>query len=127
VGDMDQERAQTLHMKDTHGAEITVLDHDAPAGKVGLKLHDVILEINGQAVEGAEQVKELLHEMPPGRRLQMVVSRDGVSQTVTVQLADRRKVQEEALFQMARICRRAAISVRRSLAPRCMWARWSNR
>jgi serine protease Do len=96
VGDMDQERAQTLHMKDTHGAEITVLDHDAPAGKVGLKLHDVILEINGQAVEGAEQVKELLHEMPPGRRLQMVVSRDGVSQTVTVQLADRRKVQEEA-------------------------------
>jgi S1-C subfamily serine protease len=96
VGDVDQDRAQALHMKDTHGAEITVLDHDAPAGKVGLKLHDVIIEVNGQSVDGAEQVKQILRDTPPGRRLQLVVNRDGVPQTVTVQLADRRKVQEEA-------------------------------
>ena len=96
VGDIDQDRSQTLHLKDTHGAEITVLDHDAPAGKVGLKLHDVIVEINGQEIVGAEQVKQILHETAPGHKLQMVVSRDGVRQTVTVQLADRRKVQEEA-------------------------------
>lgn len=96
VGDIDQDRSQTLHLKDTHGAEITVLDHDAPAGKVGLKLHDVIVEINGQEIVGAEQVKQILHETAPGHKLQLVVSRDGVRQTVTVQLADRRKVQEEA-------------------------------
>ena len=96
VGDVDQERAQTLHLKDTHGAEITVLDHDAPAGKVGLKLHDVILQVNGQNIDGAEQMKQILHETAPGRKLELVVSRDGVQQTMTVQLADRRKVQEEA-------------------------------
>jgi S1-C subfamily serine protease len=96
VGDIEQDRVQTLHLKDTHGAEITVLDHDAPAGKVGLRLHDVIVEVNGQAIEGAEQMKEILHETPPGRRLQLVVCREGVLQKVTVQLADRRKVQEEA-------------------------------
>jgi serine protease Do len=96
VGDVDQERASVLHLKDTHGAEITVLDHDAPAGKVGLKLHDVILQVNGQNIDGAEQVKQILHDTPPGRKLQLVVSRDGVPQTVMVQLADRRKVQEEA-------------------------------
>jgi S1-C subfamily serine protease len=96
VGDLDQEHAQALHLKDNHGAEITVLDHDAPAGKVGLKLHDVILQVNGQNIDSAEQVKQILHQAPPGRKLQLVVSRDGVQQTVTVQLADRRKVQEEA-------------------------------
>lgn len=96
VGDVEQDRVATLHLKDNHGAEITVLDHDAPAGKVGLRLHDVILEVNGQAIDGAEQMKQILHETPPGRRLQMIVSRDGVQQTVTVQLADRRKIQEEA-------------------------------
>lgn len=96
VGDLDQDKAQTLHLKDTHGAEITVLDHDAPAGKVGLKLHDVILEVNSQPIDNAEQVKQILHETPPGRKLQLVVSRDGVQEKVTVQLADRRKVQEEA-------------------------------
>ena len=96
LGDVDQDRAQTLHLKDTHGAEITVLDHDAPAGKAGLKLHDVILEVNGQSVDGAEQLKQILHAMPPGRKLQLLVSHDGVQAKVTVQLADRRKVQQEA-------------------------------
>jgi serine protease Do len=96
VGDVQQERISALHLKDAHGAEITVLDHDAPAGKVGLRLHDVILEVNGQPIDGAEQMRSILHETPPGRRLQLIICRDGVSQNVTVQLADRRKVQEEA-------------------------------
>jgi S1-C subfamily serine protease len=96
VGDIAQDRVSALHLKDTHGAEITVLDHDAPAGKVGLKMHDVILEVNGQPIDGAEQMRQILHEAPPGRRLQLIVSRDGAEQKVTVQLADRRKVQEEA-------------------------------
>src|SRR5215469_2282091 len=61
LGDVDQERVQTLHLKDTRGAEITILDHDAPAGKAGLKLHDVILEVNGEAIESAEQLKQMLH------------------------------------------------------------------
>jgi serine protease Do len=96
VGDVDQDRAQALHLKDTHGAEITILDHDAPAGKVDLKLHDVILQVNGQTIDGAEQIKLILHQTPPGRKLELLVSRDGVQHAVTVQLADRRKVQEEA-------------------------------
>jgi S1-C subfamily serine protease len=96
VGDIDQDHVQPLHLKDTHGAEITVLDHDAPAGKVGLKLHDVILEVNGQGIDNAEHMKQLLHDTPPGRRLQLLVSRDGLKLYVAVQLADRRKVQQEA-------------------------------
>jgi serine protease Do len=83
-------------VKDAKGAEITVLDHDAPAGKAGLKLHDVILSVNGQTITNAEQLKQMLHETYPGRKLQLVVSHDGTVRNLTVQLADRRKVQEEA-------------------------------
>jgi len=100
VGDVDQERATALHLKDTHGAEITVLDHDAPAAKVGLKLHDVVLQMNGVAIQDAEQMKKMLREIPVGRKVQMVVSRDGVLQNVTVQMADRYKMQEEARQQL---------------------------
>jgi len=96
VGDVDTDRAQALHLKDARGAEITILDHDAPAGKAGLMLHDVILQVNGREIDDAEQMKQLLHETPPGRKLQLLISRDGSLQTVPVQLADRRKVQEEA-------------------------------
>jgi S1-C subfamily serine protease len=101
VGDIDLERAQALHLKDAHGAEITVLDHDAPAGKVGLKLHDVVLEINGVAINSAEQMKQMLHEMPVGRKVTLVFSRDGAQQTVSTQMVDRRKMQEDAWQQLS--------------------------
>ena len=100
VGDVDQDRAQALHVKDGHGAEITILDHDAPASKAGLKLHDVIVQMNGQTIENAEQVRAILRETPPGRKVQLVVSRDGAQQTYSVQMADRRKVQEDAWEQL---------------------------
>ncbi|HEY9126033.1 MAG TPA: PDZ domain-containing protein [Acidobacteriaceae bacterium] len=96
VGDVDQEKAQALHLKAMHGAEITILDHDAPASKAGLKLHDVIVQMNGEAVENAEQVRRMLRDTPPGKKVQLVVSRDGAEMNFTVQMADRRKVQEEA-------------------------------
>ena len=100
VGDVDQDRAQTLHLKEAHGAEITVLDHDAPAAKGGLRLHDVIVQLNGQTIENADQVRRMLREIPPGRKVQLVVSRDGALLTAAVQMADRRKVQEEAWEQL---------------------------
>jgi serine protease Do len=100
VGDVDQERAQALHVKDGRGAEITILDHDAPASKAGLQLHDVIVRMNGQSIENADQVRQILRETPPGRKVQLVVSRDGAEQSFTVQMADRRKVQQEAWEQL---------------------------
>ncbi len=103
VVDVDQERAQALHLKEGHGAEITVLDHDAPAGKVGLKLHDVIVQMNGEAIEGAEHVTRILRETAPGHKVEMVVSRDGVMQTLNVQLTDRKKVEEEARQQLGSV------------------------
>ncbi|WP_263356276.1 PDZ domain-containing protein [Acidicapsa ligni] len=103
VGDIDQERAAALHLKDTHGVEITVLDHDAPAGKVGLRLHDVILQMNGQVVENAEQAKRMLRETPVGRKVHIVFSRDGAQQALTVQMANRRKMQDEAREQIGMV------------------------
>src|SRR5579875_3217805 len=60
--EIDNDRAAALHLKDPHGAEIATLDHDGPASKAGLKPHDVILEMNGQRIEGAEQLKRMLRE-----------------------------------------------------------------
>ena len=100
LGDVDQERSQALHLKEARGAEITVLDHDAPAGKVGLKLHDVILQVDNQTIVNAEQMKRILHETSPGKKLQLVVSRDGVQQDFKVELADRRKMEQQAKEQI---------------------------
>jgi serine protease Do len=100
VGDIDAGKVQTLKLKDTHGAEITVLDHDAPAGKAGLKLHDVVLQMNGLNIDTAEHFKKMLHEMNVGQKIQLVFTRDGVQQTINTQMCDRRKMQQETWEQL---------------------------
>src|SRR5260370_9462110 len=68
-----------------------MVDQDAPAGKAGLHEHDVIVSLNGTAVESAAQLRRMIKETPPGRVVSLGVSRDGQPMTIKVQLADRRK------------------------------------
>ena len=44
LADVDQEKAQALKLKEVRGAVITLIDHDAPAGQIGLKVNDVVLQ-----------------------------------------------------------------------------------
>lgn len=77
IHDVDNDRAAALKLKDPHGAEITSIDQDAPAFKSGLRLHDVVVQMNGQRVEGIEQFRRMLHETPSGRTITLVAMRDG--------------------------------------------------
>ena len=55
VGDVDSDAAAKLKLKEVRGAVITLIDHDAPAAQAGIRVNDVVLQVNGQPVEGAEQ------------------------------------------------------------------------
>ena len=90
VTDVEQDKAQALKLKEVRGAVITLIDHDAPAGQIGLKVNDVVIQLNGQNVEGAEQLKRMLREIPPGRKVSLEISRDGNVQTLAVELVDHR-------------------------------------
>ena len=95
VTDVDNDSASKLKLKDVRGAVITLIDHDAPAAQAGLRVNDVVLELNGQAVEGAEQFGRMMREIPPGRKVSLVISRDGATQTIAVELADRKKMESD--------------------------------
>jgi predicted metalloprotease with PDZ domain len=88
IRDLDNERATSLKLKDPHGAEIVSIDQDAPASKAGLKVHDVVVQMNGQRIEGIEQFRRMLRETPPGRNVALVVMRDGQTVNLTAQLGD---------------------------------------
>jgi len=88
IKDVTADRVRALKLKDERGVEITMVDADAPAGKAGLREHDVILEFNGTAVESEEQLRRLIRETPPGRTVALGISRDGAPMKVNVQLAD---------------------------------------
>jgi serine protease Do len=91
IADVTTERLSELKLKEEHGAEITMVDQDAPAGKAGLHEHDVILSLNGNAIESAAQLRRMIKETPSGRVVSLGISRDGQPMTIKVQLADRKK------------------------------------
>jgi serine protease Do len=91
IADVSAERLGELKLKEEHGAEVTMVDQDAPAGKAGLHEHDVILSLNDTAVESAAQLRRMIKETPPGRVVNLGISRDGQPMTIKVQLADRHK------------------------------------
>ena len=91
IADVSAERLSALKLKEEHGVEVTMVDQDAPAAKAGLHEHDVILSLNGSAVESAAQLRRMIKETPPGRVVALGISRDGQPLTIKVQLADRHK------------------------------------
>ena len=99
VRDVSEEQVSVLRLKDARGAEIIRVDHDGPAGKMGLREHDVVLQMNGIAIEGEEQIRRLLHEIVPGRMVALTVSRDGLAMTMTVPMGDRSQVEKQAWEQ----------------------------
>ena len=91
ISDVSKDRLEALKLKDERGVEVTMVDQDAPAGKAGLKEHDVILTMNGTNVESGAQLRRMIRETPPGRTVTFGVSREGQPVTIKVQLADRHK------------------------------------
>ncbi len=97
--DVGKDEVAPLKLNDTRGAEIIHVDHDGPAGKLGLQKRDVILQMNGVPIQDQNQLRQLLRECPAGRSVTFVVSRDGQQQTLTTQLADRQEVERRAWEQ----------------------------
>jgi serine protease Do len=90
IKDVEADRAKALKLKEEAGVEITRVDENSPAEKAGLRSGDVILEYNGQHIEGIEQFSRLVHETPAGREVKLGVFRNGANQTIVAKIGSRR-------------------------------------
>jgi serine protease Do len=70
------------------GALVSGLKPDAPAAKAGLRDGDVILDLNGQPVESANDLRLRISQTAPGTSVKLEVSRDGKVQDVNVTLGE---------------------------------------
>jgi serine protease Do len=89
VAEVDSERAKALNLKEVRGVEVKSVDHDSPAAKAGLKEADVVLEYNGQHIEGTEQFVRLVRETPIDRQAKLLVWRNGGTETLTATIGHR--------------------------------------
>lgn len=90
LAEVDNERAKALKLQDVHGVEITRVEEDSPASRAGVKVGDVVLEYNGQRVEGMEQFGRFVRETPAGREVKLLISRGGSILTIPVTVGTRK-------------------------------------
>ena len=94
IREVTPDKAKDLKLSSPGGVIVTEVEPDSPAAKAGLKENDVITQYHGQTVEGTVQFRRLVRETPPGRTVALVITRDGASQNLSVELGDR-----DALFE----------------------------
>lgn len=97
IGEITAERAKDLKLPAVRGVVVEQVEANSPAAKAGLKQNDVILRYDGQTVEGTVQFRRLVRETPPGRTVNLEISRDGNSQTLSVQITDRNAYYEKRM------------------------------
>jgi serine protease Do len=94
--DLTAAERKVLHVQPDQGVAIAAVDHDAPAGRAGLRAQDVVLRINGVPLHSATQARALLRKSSIGQSMTLTVLRNGSTLTRTVRLANRRLLEKQA-------------------------------
>jgi serine protease Do len=71
------------------GAVVRSVMKGSPAEDAGLMENDVLLEFAGSQIWSAGQLSRLVQETPPGRKVDLVLSRDGKRMSLTVEIGSR--------------------------------------
>ncbi|HTY08023.1 MAG TPA: trypsin-like peptidase domain-containing protein [Candidatus Edwardsbacteria bacterium] len=80
--------ASGLGLKDQKGVLVSKVQEDTPADKAGLKLGDVIVSFDGQAVSSVSQFRQVVADTKVGAAVKIVLIRDKKQQTVSATLAE---------------------------------------
>jgi S1-C subfamily serine protease len=110
-GDITEQAAEALELPTDHGVLISEAYEGGPADEAGIRGAtgertvggqtlptggDVITELDGEPIEGMEQIISEVNTRQPGEELVLTVVRDGDEREVTVTLGDRPEEVEDA-------------------------------
>jgi S1-C subfamily serine protease len=71
------------------GAQIIEVTSGSPAEEAGLEPGDVVVQIEGEAIESSDDLRTAVAEREPGEQLELRVRSDGDERTVRVELGKR--------------------------------------
>jgi len=83
IQDLSSDLAQSFGVEENRGVLVGDVQPDSPAAKAGLKRGDIIIEYDGFPVQEIGSFRSRVATTSPGKRVTMVILRDGKRQTIT--------------------------------------------
>jgi serine protease Do len=80
--------ADSLGLKDVHGALVAEPQQDSPAAKAGVKSGDVIVSLDGRPIPDARTLARRISAMAPGTTVKIGVFRNGKEEQLTMTLGE---------------------------------------
>lgn len=113
LAEVDSGKAQELKLPGVYGAVVTLVYEKSPAEKAGFKTNDVVIEFNGQRVEGQAQLRRMIQETPIGRDVKVGLVRDGKNLTLMVALGRRQDYAPAPVIELPTITAGRALDLPR--------------
>lgn len=98
IQSVTEEIAESLGLKQSHGALVASVTPGGPAEKAKLKTGDVIMEFDGKEVNAMRNLPRIVAETPIGKTVNIKLWRDGKEQTLKIKVAELEKAEEEGLL-----------------------------
>lgn len=89
LGDLDENAASQLGLKDTKGAVIVQVEKKGPAGKAGLQPYDIVVEYNGKKIQNSNELRDSVADTAAGSTVSIKFIRDGKNKSLNVAINER--------------------------------------
>ena len=86
--EVDQTMARALGMKRPRGVLMSVVNEDTPAEKAGLKEGDIILQVDGEAINSTSRLRNKISLSGVDHEAELLVLRDGEEKRIDVKLGE---------------------------------------
>jgi len=89
IQDVNESLAETLGIEGTKGALISEVVEGSPAEKAGLRHGDLVVSVDGKAIDGYAQLSRTIALLAPGTTVEIGIVRDRKEMRIPVTIAER--------------------------------------
>jgi len=86
--DINSVTSRLLGSEHIGGIVILGLDTNGPASKSGFKIKDIIIRIDGHKIAGRQSVMDIVTNLRPGTKVNVIILRNGKKMTIPVTVAE---------------------------------------